>query len=162
VFPSSVPGAQKFALGLMLWAGMLGASLATREKRHIVIDTITKKLGDDVKRPFALLTGLATGMFCAFIFVLGAMQLVGEIGDWATHEGVGIYESLPIPTWIATLAVPATFLIMSVRFIAYGVRDFRFGIQGGGDGGHGVDLDELQKQTVDVQLDPASPAEAKS
>jgi TRAP-type C4-dicarboxylate transport system permease small subunit len=36
VFPSSVPGAQKFALGFMLWAGLLGASLATRERRHMI------------------------------------------------------------------------------------------------------------------------------
>ncbi|MEN9798380.1 MAG: hypothetical protein RL653_2076, partial [Pseudomonadota bacterium] len=32
-FPSSIPGAQKFALGFMLWSGLLGASLATRERR---------------------------------------------------------------------------------------------------------------------------------
>lgn len=153
-FPSSVPGAQKFALGLMLWAGMLGASLATRDKRHIVIDAVIKKLDDDAKRPFALLSGLATAMFCLFIFVLGALQLAGEVRDWAAHDGVGVFESLPIPTWTVTLAIPTTFLIMGLRFLAYGVRDFRFGVAKGGDGGHGVDLEELQTHTVDVEEKP--------
>lgn len=149
-FPSSVPGAQRFALGLMLWAGMLGASVAAKERRHIVIDAVVKKLDADTKRPIALISGLVTGAFCAFIGLLSGMQLVGEIHDWASNEGVGLYESLPIPTWIATLAIPTSFFIMGARFIGYGIRDFRFGPPRGGDGGHGVDLEELQQQTVDI------------
>jgi C4-dicarboxylate transporter, DctQ subunit len=150
VFPSSVPGAQKFALGLMLWAGMLGASVATRERRHIVLDAVTKKYDPGDKRLFALLGGIATGAFCLLIAVLGSMQLAGEVHEWATNEGVGLYESLPIPTWIATLAIPTAFFIMAARFLGYGVRDFLHGPPTGGDGGHGVDLEELKQQTVAV------------
>ncbi|MCC7073279.1 MAG: TRAP transporter small permease subunit [Deltaproteobacteria bacterium] len=149
-FPSSVPGAQRFALGLMLWAGMLGASVATRERRHIVLDTVVKKLDADTKGPVALVSGLVTGAFCGVIALLSGMQLAGEIHEWATNEGVGLYESLPIPTWIATLAIPMAFTIMGARFVGYGIRDFRFGPPSGGDGGHGVDLDELQQQTVET------------
>lgn len=149
-FPSSVPGAQKFALGLMLWAGMLGASVAARERRHIVIDAVTKKLDDDSKRPMALVSGLVTGAFCACIAVLAGAQLGSEIHDWANNEGVGLYESLPIPTWIATLAIPTAFVIMGARFVGYGVRDFLLGPPAGGDGGHGVDLEELKHQTVEA------------
>lgn len=149
-FPSSVPGAQKFALGLMLWAGMLGAAVAAKERRHIVIDAVTKKLEGGDKRLFALLGGITSGLFCLFVAYLSGRQLAGEIHDWATNEGVGLYESLPIPVWISTLAIPTAFVIMSARFIGYGVRDFKYGPPSGGDGGHGVDLEELQKQTVDV------------
>ncbi len=126
-FPSSVPGAQKFALGLMLWAGMLGASMATRERRHIVLDAVTKKLDAAARRPFALLSGAATAAFCLFVSYLGFVQVAGEIREWATHEGTGLYESLPIPTWIATLAIPVSFFLMGARFLAYAVRDFRHG-----------------------------------
>lgn len=156
-FPSSVPGAQKFALGLMLWAGMLGASVATKERRHIVVDAVTKKLDDDNKRLFALLGGLATGVFCACVTLLSGVQLAGEIHDWATNEGVGLYESLPIPTWIATLALPVSFAIMAARFVAYGIRDYLHGPPAGGDGGHGVDLEELKHQTVDTTVREPAP-----
>ncbi|OGQ26554.1 MAG: hypothetical protein A2138_19470 [Deltaproteobacteria bacterium RBG_16_71_12] len=149
-FPSSVPGAQRFALGLMLWAGMLGASVAARERRHIVLDAVVKKLDPGTKRPVALVSGLVTGAFCALVALLAGMQLAGEIHEWASNEGVGLYESLPIPTWIATLAIPTAFAIMGARFVGYAVRDFRFGPPAGGDGGHGVDLEQLQHQTVDV------------
>lgn len=150
-FPSSVPGAQKFALGLMLWSGMLGASIAARERRHILLDAVVKKLDADMKRPFALLSGVATGLFCGLVALLGGLQLAGEIHDWASNEGVGLYESLPIPTWIATLAIPTAFFLMGARFIGYGIRDFLHGPPMGGDGGHGVDLEELQKQTVVIE-----------
>lgn len=145
-FPSSVPGAQRFALGLMLWSGMLGASVAVREKRHIMLDTVSKKLDEGMKRPFALLSGLATALFCGFVGFLGFKQLFSEVEAWAAHEGVGLYESLPIPTWIATLAIPVSFTLMALRFAGYGIHDFRHGVTGGGDGGHGVDLEKLERE----------------
>lgn len=154
VFPSSVPGAQKFALGLMLWSGLLGASVATRERRHIILDAVTKKLDAGDKRLFSLLGGIATGAFCGFVALLGGLQVVGEIDEWASNDGVGLYESLPIPLWLATLAIPTSFLLMGARFVGYGIRDFLHGPPAGGDGGHGVDLEELKHQTVDV--DPVS------
>jgi TRAP-type C4-dicarboxylate transport system permease small subunit len=158
IFPSSVPGAQKLALALMLWSGMLGASVATRERRHIVLDTLKKKVAPEHARAFALVSGLFTALFCGFVALLGALQLAGEIRDWAGGDGVGMYESVPLPMWIATLAIPACFLIMTVRFGAYAVRDFRFGPTTGGDGGHGVDLDKLAEAPVVV--DAASVPEA--
>ena len=142
-FPSSVPGAQKFALGLMLWAGMLGASQATRERRHIVLDLVTKKLDADAVKPFALLSGLTAAIFCAFVAYLGAVQLAGEVHEWATHDNVGVYESLPIPTWISTLSIPASFALMAARFAVYAVRDFREGPPKLTS--EGVDLDALER-----------------
>lgn len=156
VFPSSVPGAQRFALGLMLWSGLLGASLAVKEQRHIMLDAITKKLDPALQRPFALLSGLVTAVFCGLVAYLGVLQISGEIREWAAHEGVGLYESLPIPTWIATLAVPVCFTTMALRFLGYAVRDFRFGPHHS-DGGHGVDLEKLEQEALEP---PTAPQES--
>lgn len=145
VFPSSVPGAQKFALGFMLWSGMLGASLATRARRHIVLDLVKKKLDPDTQKPFALLGGIVTFAFCALLAFLGTKQLVTQIDDWRSGDGVGVYDALPIPTWVATLAVPVTFSVMALRFLAQGVRDFLKGPPKGGPDAHGIDLDALEQ-----------------
>jgi TRAP-type C4-dicarboxylate transport system permease small subunit len=144
-FPSSLPGAQKFALGFMLWSGMLGASLATRTRRHIVLDLVKKKLDPQTAKPFALLGGLATFGFCALLAYLGTKQLLGQIEDWRSGDGVGVYDAVPIPTWIATLAVPVTFGVMSLRFLAQGVHDFMWGPPKGGPDAHGIDLDALEQ-----------------
>ena len=152
VFPSSVPGAQKFALGFMLWSGMLGASLATRQRRHIVLDPIIKKLeGDDLKRA-AFAGGLVAAAFCALVGALGVLQISGEIRDWSAGEGVGVYPSLPLPLWLATLAIPTTFLTMAFRFARHAVHDLRFGPPSTVDA-HSVDLSELEKQGTALDAD---------
>ncbi len=81
VFPSSVPGAQKFALGFMLWSGMLGASLATRTRRHIILDPIKKKLDAATLKPFSLIGGVLTFLFCAYLSLLGVMQLMQQFAS---------------------------------------------------------------------------------
>lgn len=161
-FPSSVPGAQKLALGLMLWSGMLGASVATRERRHIIVDTLKKKVAPAQARVFALVSGVFTALFCGLITLLGALQLGGEVRDWASGDGIGMYESVPLPMWIATLAIPASFLIMTVRFFGYAVRDFRFGPTTGGDGGHGVDLDKLAEEPGVLLEAPPAPESGRA
>jgi len=150
LFPSSVPGAQKFALGLMLWAGMLGASLATRERRHIVLDPVVKKLEGADKKRVAFLGGVVAGAFCFFIFVLGGLQIVGEIKEWSAGDGVGVYPSLPVPLWTATLAIPTTFLLMALRFWKHAAHDLQHGPPSTTDA-HSVDLNELEKNAVEVQ-----------
>lgn len=148
VFPSSVPGAQKFALGFMLWSGMLGASLATRTRRHIILDPIKKKLDEQTLKPFSLIGGIVTFVFCAFVAALGIKQLMDQIVEWATGDGVGVYDALPIPLWVATLAVPVTFGVMALRFLAQGIHDFKWGPPKGGADAHGIDLDALEKEQL--------------
>jgi TRAP-type C4-dicarboxylate transport system permease small subunit len=149
VFPSSVPGAQKFALGFMLWSGMLGASLATKSRRHIVLDPVVKKLQGDDRKRFAFLGGIAAALACGFIAVLGGMQLSGEFHEWRTGDGVGVYPALPIPLWIATLAIPATFATMAFRFAKNAVHDLQHGPPNTADA-HSVDLDALKNQAIDA------------
>lgn len=155
VFPSSVPGAQKFALGFMLWSGLLGASLATRTRRHIILDPIKKKLDPQTLKPFSLIGGIVTFLFCAYLALLGVMQLTEQIHDWASGDGVGVYESLPIPLWVATLAVPVTFGVMALRFLAQGIHDFKWGPPKGGADAHGIDLEALEKEQLPLDGGPS-------
>ncbi|MDP2271682.1 MAG: TRAP transporter small permease [Archangium sp.] len=155
VFPSSVPGAQKFALGFMLWSGMLGASLATRTRRHIVLDPIKKKLDAATLKPFSLLGGLLTFAFCAFLAALGLKQLMEQFGEWASGDGIGVYDALPIPLWVVTLAIPVTFSVMALRFLGQGIHDFKWGPPKGGADAHGIDLEALEKEQL--PLDGGAP-----
>ncbi|MEW5738601.1 MAG: TRAP transporter small permease subunit [Myxococcota bacterium] len=156
IFPSSVPGAQKFSLGFMLWSGMVGASLATRSRRHIVLDVVKKKLDPDTARPFALVGGLVTFLFCMLLAGLGTMQFWTQFTEWREGEGVGVYDALPIPTWIATLAIPVTFGMMALRFLAQGVHDWKWGPPKGGVDAHGIDLDALGKEPPAAGSDGAA------
>ncbi len=158
-FPSSVPGAQKFALGFMLWSGMLGASLATKTRRHIVLDPVVKKLTGDDRKRFAFLGGMVAAAACGFIAVLGAMQLGDEFHEWRTGDGVGVYPALPVPLWIATLAIPTTFAVMAFRFAKNAVHDLQHGPPSTADA-HSVDLEALKEQAVDADAVAATAAPA--
>ena len=155
VFPSSVPGAQKFALGFMLWSGMLGASLATRTRRHIILDPIKKKLDEQTLKQISLLGGVVTFAFCAFIALLGVLQLVEQFKDWSSGDGVGVYDALPIPLWVATLSVPVTFGVMALRFLGQGIHDFKWGPPKGGADAHGIDLEALEKEQLPLDRGPS-------
>lgn len=159
VFPSSVPGAQKFALGFMLWSGLLGASLATRTRRHIILDPIKKKLDPQTLKPFSLLGGLVTFGFCGFLTVLGIKQLASQIEEWASGDAVGVFDALPIPLWVVTLAVPVTFGVMALRFLGQGIHDFKWGPPKGGADAHGIDLEALEKEQLPAVDQPGGGAQ---
>ena len=150
VFPSSLPGAQKFSLGLMLWSGMLGASIATRQRRHIVLDTVRKSLDEKTGKLFSLVGGVVTFAFCALFTVLALTQLHDEFSLWSDGDGVGVFDALPIPKWVVTLAIPVTFGTMALRFLGAGVRDFVWGPPTGGVDAHGVDMEQLAKDAEQV------------
>lgn len=150
LFPSSLPGAQKFSLGFMLWSGMLGASIATRHRRHIVLDTVKKKLDEKMGRVFSLLGGFVTFAFCALFTWLALRQLHEEFVLWRDGDGVGVFDALPIPKWTVTLAIPVTFGTMALRFLGSGVRDFVWGPPVGGVDAHGVDMEQLAKDAEQV------------
>lgn len=150
VFPSSVPGAQKFALGFMLWSGMVGASLATRARRHIVLDAVTKKLDPRAGRLYGLLGAVVTAAFAGFIALLGALQTATQVEDWLSGPGIGVFESLPIPYWTVSLAIPVSFGVIALRFLALGVRDFAWGppVVAGPDA-HGVDMAAIERAAAE-------------
>jgi TRAP-type C4-dicarboxylate transport system permease small subunit len=156
IFPSGVPGAQKFALGFMLWAGFLGASLATKARRHIMLDAIKKRLDAGLAPYFAGLSGVFAMFFTLYLVRLGFNQVHEEFSDWAGTEGVGVYESLPIPYWTVTLSIPASLLITSLRFGAYGLADLWYGPTQGGEEGA---LADMAKQGLEAMAEADADAD---
>lgn len=142
VFPTGVAGAQKFALGFMVWAGFLGASLATRARRHIVIDAVKKKLDPRLRPLFGALGGVATAGFTGLIAWLAAFKAGTLIREWHESDGMlHVFESLPVPEWVVTLALPVTFTLSALRFAAHGVAELLYGSPlASGPDAHGISL----------------------
>lgn len=126
-FPTGIAGAQRFALGFMVWAGFVGSSIATRAHRHIVLDAVKKKLDPVIYPWFSAAGAVLTAGFTLFLTYLAISKLQGEIVEWIEIPNVGVFESLPIPVWIVTLALPVTFTIIGLRFLAQGLSDLLYG-----------------------------------
>lgn len=100
---------------LVLWVGLLGAMAASRERKHITVDVLSRVLKGRARAAADVLTNLFAGAvtgilawqtarFVAFDYVGGtiAIRQAPLVGD--------------IPTWWLELIIPVAFAIMSLRF----------------------------------------------
>ena len=111
--------AQPFALALTLWGGMIGASLAAHERRHLALDAGTK-LWPEAARPWVAAVGhLVTAGFCVGMLWLAQRSIVEHVALWRDTGGAGgNLSGTAIPKWFAVAAVPWGMLTLSLRFLA--------------------------------------------
>ncbi len=103
--------ATKLALFLMIWVGFIGASVATKERKHLAIDVASKVLSRKGVRVAAFFSqGISAG-FCFYMAKLSYM-FTAESFEFGDKEGV-----FPVPLWIVQLILPVTLGMMGARFV---------------------------------------------
>lgn len=95
---------------LLMYVGFFGASMATRDKKHIQIDFIRKKVPPKHLGLYNALSGLLTLLFCVFLMVLAVAYLAENF----KHEGTMAASKLP--HFIVSLPIPIALALMIVRF----------------------------------------------
>lgn len=103
---------------LVLWIGFIGASLATREGRHITIEVIKLRPPASGRRYLAALSQLCGVAVCA-VMTWAAVKFVHDDAQ------IGNRTFLDLPTWVLETIIPATFAIMSLRFLLRAIRAIR-------------------------------------
>jgi C4-dicarboxylate transporter DctQ subunit len=125
--PNGFGWSQRVSLVLLLWVGLLGGSMASKESRHIAVDAVRRVVPPRYKRAFEIAGGLVTVALCAFLAVLGAIYAHANWVDWIDSElQAARFESVAIPYWAATLPIPIGFGLMAARFVSvvlHGVRE---------------------------------------
>ena len=117
--PNGFGWSQTLALVLLVWVGLLGTSMATKEGRHIAVDAVRRVLPDRLKRPFEITAGLVTVALSTFLTVLSVLYCRQNWVDWIEAEGRSfIFESIAIPYWLATLPIPIGFGLTAARFVS--------------------------------------------
>ena len=94
---------------LVLWIGFIGATLATREGKHINIDVVSRWLPSLGKNFVALFTHLFSFFICGFL-AYAALKFIKNEVQMGNRTFGGI------PAWIPELILPATFILMTLRF----------------------------------------------
>jgi len=117
--PNGLVWSQTLGLVLMLWVGLLGASLAAHEHRHLALD-LGSKLWPRRWLPAVQAVGnVVTALFCLVFAFLAVVSLRDHVKDYADTDGAGgIFVALPIPKWAAFSVIPVAFVIMALRFLA--------------------------------------------
>ncbi len=118
IFEVSILWADPFLRHLVLWTGMLGAAMATRDGRHIKMDVLPQLLPPRGKAILSALTNLFSAGICCIL----SWAAVRFVRDELEFGGTAF---LDIPTWIVQLILPAAFVIITVRFFIFAITSAR-------------------------------------
>ena len=109
VLASGIFWADELLQHMVLWLGFLGASLATREHRHLSIDVLTHFLPTRWQLWLGLLVNAAALGLCVLL-VQAAWGLV------RSEYIAGTMLTFGVPTWLAQSIVPLGFGAITLRF----------------------------------------------
>ncbi len=108
-FQTSIIWGDTFLRHLVLWVGFIGASLATRENRHINIDVLSRILSPKIKRVTDSVVNLFAAVVCFFLMKAGITFIKYEIESEST-----LFAG--IPTWIFQIIIVIGFALIMFRF----------------------------------------------
>lgn len=107
-------GEQLIRIGV-LWVGLLGAVVASRDDRHLRIDVVPRLLPPRGKIICAVIAHLVTAGVCAVIAWYAAEFVLSERAYGAA--GIGVVSG-----WVLQAVMPVAFALMAVRHAAHVVR----------------------------------------
>jgi TRAP-type C4-dicarboxylate transport system permease small subunit len=102
---------------LVLWIGLLGAMIATRERNHISVDIVSYALKGRSKSIVKVLTDGFSSAVCVALTVGAVTFVLNERVENLMAFG-------RVPAWAAELILPLSFLVMSLRFLSHFRQDF--------------------------------------
>ncbi len=117
-FSSGLLWADPLLRYLVLWCGLLGGVVATRERKHIGIDVIGYLAAEQVK-PWL---GLVIDIFSTFVAAVLTWAAVIFVRNEALFGGSPL---LSVPTWIWNLIFPLSFALMTLHFLLAAEADIR-------------------------------------
>ena len=108
---------------LVLWVALLGASIATRENRHISIEILPARLSQATRTRIYGGLQIFSALVC-LVLVYPAVRFI--LDDYR----VGKYLVFEIPRWVAQTVMPVMWLVLGVRFMLQGVKSLVSGRRG--------------------------------
>jgi TRAP-type C4-dicarboxylate transport system permease small subunit len=109
VLASGIFWADELLQHMVLWLGFLGASLATREHRHLSIDVLSHFLPVRGQLWLGLLVNIVALVLC-MLFVQAAWGLV------RSEYTAGTVLTFGVPVWLAQSIIPLGFGAITLRF----------------------------------------------
>jgi TRAP-type C4-dicarboxylate transport system permease small subunit len=109
VFTTGLTWGELILRNLVLWIGFLGATLATREGKHINIDALSRSLPPFGRAVVETCVQFFSSLICG-LFTYASLKFIRNEAEMGTMTLVSI------PTWILEAVLPLTFGLMTFRF----------------------------------------------
>jgi TRAP-type C4-dicarboxylate transport system permease small subunit len=99
---------------LVLWLGLIGATVATRNNRHIRIDLLTKFFRRNTHRLIQSIIGQISAWTCLVVAWYGFKWIQMDYAD-------GLTSYVGVPAWTLEVIIPATFALIGLRYLILSV-----------------------------------------
>ena len=107
---------------LVLWLGLVGATVATRNNKHIIIDLLTRYLEGRWQYLLQAVVEQISAWTCLVIAVHGF--------DWVRLDFIdGLVAFAGIPAWLLEVVVPLSFALIGLRYLLMSWGSARFYFQ---------------------------------
>ena len=124
--PNGLIWSQPLALILTLWVGFVGASMATYEHKHLSVDAVVRLIPPNLRRYVGTLSAVTTALFCFALMWVSIRYVRFSYDEYSSTAGQGgVFAGLPVPKYMAYLALPLSFAIMALRFFGHGVLAYQ-------------------------------------
>ncbi len=95
---------------LVLWLGLIGATVATRHNKHIRIDLLSRYFSRNAHRLVQVMVGQVSAWTCLAIAWYGM--------DWIRLDYADSVTSFAgIPAWSVEIIVPLAFVLIGMRYL---------------------------------------------
>jgi TRAP-type C4-dicarboxylate transport system permease small subunit len=95
---------------LVLWVGLMGAMVATRNDKHIQIDIINRFLPAGAKSIVDGIVKLFSAAVCAVVAYYSLQFVVAEFHD----GGLAFWK---VPSWLCEAIIPISLTIIGLRYL---------------------------------------------
>ncbi|MCB9592221.1 MAG: TRAP transporter small permease subunit [Sandaracinaceae bacterium] len=178
--PEGYTWSKQVSLMLLLWVGLLSASICVHAGKHIRMGAAQKLLPENLRQYLNGTGFLAAAVFCALMTFLGFMYVFAPrasddefMTEMFTFGGTryvygfegmvgrgGLLEGTDIPDWLGILAAPVGFGIATFRFVGAAVSAFTGGSYG--ESGAEEGMEEAKKIAEEEEARAKAEAETEA
>jgi len=117
LFDSGILWGDPLVRTLVLWIGLIGAMIASRDNHHISIDVISRYLPNQIKKFTDFMMSIFTTGVCAVMAYYSFLFVMMEKDD-------GALAVAAIPAWVCESIIPVSFFIISIRYLIFSFTCF--------------------------------------
>lgn len=118
LFDSGISWSDVLVRVLVLWVGLVGAMVASRQNNHITIDIVNRYLPERIKTIASFVIEFFTALVCSIMAYFGVLFLQLEYSDGSTLFA-------QVPTWLCVAIIPFAFSVIGLRYFILSLIDFK-------------------------------------
>jgi TRAP-type C4-dicarboxylate transport system permease small subunit len=122
---ASSADAYEWAKVLMIWTGLLAASLAAKNRKHIVVDLMGGRMPWRLRGVLSIVSGLAATLLTLFLARVAVLYVVGEKARAVRSDVTNPFGSGKIEVWVFEIILVIGFAMLAWRFFLAWLEDIQ-------------------------------------